>query len=101
VRTFTDVTVTALKIAPVRDLEFKIPEGRDGGGVQNNLPLKGGIREGDQVFGEAKLDEFFIFLPYRRTLPPADAKKKLIPIFVQFIEFIFFDVVEVPLFEIF
>jgi hypothetical protein len=47
------------------------------------------------------LDEFFIFLPYRRTLPPADAKKKLIPIFVQFIEFIFFDVVEVVFFEIF
>jgi hypothetical protein len=101
VRTFSDVTVAALKVASVRNLEFKVAEGRDRGGVQNELPCKGRIREGDQVFGDAKLDEFFILLSYRRTFPPADAKKKLIPVLVQFIEFIFFDVVEVPLFEIF
>jgi hypothetical protein len=47
------------------------------------------------------LDELLIFLPYRRTFTPADAEKKLIPILVQFIKLIFFDVVEVVFFEIF
>jgi hypothetical protein len=47
VRTFTDVTVAALKVAPVGDLEFKITEGRDRGRIQSDLPLEGGIREGD------------------------------------------------------
>jgi len=45
-RAFTDVTVAALKVAPVGDLEFKIPEGRDRGRIQNDLPLNGDIREG-------------------------------------------------------
>jgi hypothetical protein len=101
VRTFTDVTVTALKVAPVGDLEFKIPEGRGWGRIQNDLPLEGDIRGGDYVFGEAKSDEFLIFLPYGRTFTPADAEKELIPILVQFIKFIFLDVVEVAFFEIF
>jgi hypothetical protein len=47
------------------------------------------------------LDEFLILLPYRRTFTPADAEKKLITLFVQFIKFVFFDVVEVALFEMF
>jgi hypothetical protein len=47
------------------------------------------------------LDEFLVFLPYRRTFTPADAEKKLITIFVQFVEFVFFDVVEVAFFEVF
>jgi hypothetical protein len=46
-KAFTDVTVAALKIAPVGNLEFKIPEGRDWGRIQNDLPLKGDIQEGD------------------------------------------------------
>jgi hypothetical protein len=100
-RAFTDVTVAALEVAAVGDLELKIPEGRDWGRIQKDLSLQGGIREGDQVFGEAKLDEFLILLPYRRTFAPTDAEKKLIPVLVQFIKFIFFDVVEVALFEIF
>jgi hypothetical protein len=49
----------------------------------------------------AKLDEFLVFLAYRRTFTPADEEKKLITIFVQFIKLIFFDVVEVAFFEIF
>jgi len=47
VRTLSDVTVAALKVAPTGDLEFKIPERRDWGRIQNDLPLKGDIREGD------------------------------------------------------
>jgi hypothetical protein len=47
------------------------------------------------------LDEFLIFLPYGRTFTPGDAEKKLITIFVQFVEFVFFDVVEVAFFEVF
>jgi hypothetical protein len=47
------------------------------------------------------LDEFLIFFPCRRTLTLADGEKKLITLFVQFVKFVFFDVVEVALFEIF
>jgi hypothetical protein len=100
-RTFADVTVAALKVAPTGDLELKIPEGRDRGRIRNDLPLKRGFRKDDQIFREAKSDEFLILLPYRRMLPPAGAEKKLIPIFVQLIKFIFFDVVEVAFFEMF
>jgi hypothetical protein len=46
-RNFTDITVAALKIAPVGDLKLKIPEGRDRGRIQNDLPLKRGFRESD------------------------------------------------------
>jgi hypothetical protein len=46
-RTFTDVTVAALKVAPVGDLELEIPERRDRGRIQNDLLLKRGFREGD------------------------------------------------------
>jgi hypothetical protein len=46
-RVLPDITVAALKVAPVGDLELKIPEGRDRGRIQNGLPLKRGLREGD------------------------------------------------------
>jgi hypothetical protein len=93
--------VAALKVASVGDLKLKVPKGRDGRGVQNNLSLEGCIREGDQVFGEAKSDEFLVFPPYGRTVTLADTEKKLIPVLVQLVQFIFFDVVEVAFFEIF
>jgi hypothetical protein len=43
----SDITVAALKIASVGDLELKIPEGRDRGRIQNDLPLKRGFRKGN------------------------------------------------------
>jgi hypothetical protein len=46
-RVLSDITVAALKVATVGDLELKIPEGRGKGGIQNDLPLEGSIREGD------------------------------------------------------
>jgi hypothetical protein len=100
-RILPDITVAALEIAPVGDLELKITEGRDRGRIQSDLLLKRGFREDNQIFRQAKLDEFLIFLPHRRTLTPAGAEKKLITLFVQFVKFVFFDVVEIALFEIF
>jgi hypothetical protein len=46
-RVLSDITMAALKIAPVGYLELKIPEGRDRGRIQNDLPLKRGFRESD------------------------------------------------------
>jgi hypothetical protein len=99
--TFTDVAVAAPEVTPVGDLELKVPEGRDRGRIQNDLPRAGSLRKGDQVFVETKPDEFVILLPYGRAFTPADAEKKLIPIFVQLIKFVFFNVVEVAFFEVF
>src|SRR5512135_2226255 len=98
--TFTDVTVAALEVTPVGYLQLEISQGRDRGRIQLDLPPGRSFREGDQVFVEAKSDEFLIFLPHGRTLPAADAEKKLIPIFVQLVKLIIFSIVEVAFFEI-
>jgi hypothetical protein len=47
------------------------------------------------------LDEFLVFLPYRRTFTPADAEKKLISIFVQFIKLVVLDVIKAGFLEMF
>jgi hypothetical protein len=40
-KTVSDITVAALEIAPVCDLNLKITEGRDRGGIQRHLTLMG------------------------------------------------------------
>src|SRR4030042_964978 len=91
-RTLSDITVTALEIASVCNLELKIPERGDWGRVRRHLSLEGGFGESDQIFGETETDEFFVVLRYRRTFSPADAEKELISVFVQVVKLIVLDV---------
>jgi hypothetical protein len=100
-RTFSDITVAALEIASVCNLEFKIAERRDRGGIQRHFFQKRGFRESDQIFGEAESDKFLIFLSDRRIAALADLEEKLIGIRIQFVKFVFFDVVEIGFFEVF
>jgi hypothetical protein len=100
-RSLSDITVAALEIASVCNLEFKITERRDRGGIRSHLSLERCLGEGDQIFRKAKLDEFFVLLSDRRVLTPADLEEKLIGIRIEFVKFIFYDIVEVGFFEVF
>jgi hypothetical protein len=99
--TFSDITVAALEIASIRDLKFKIAERGGRGGIQSYHSLERGFGEGDQFFGETESDKFLILFPERRMDALADLEEKSIGIHVQFIKFVFFDVVEIGFFEVF
>jgi hypothetical protein len=100
-RTFSDITVVALEIASVCHLELKITERRDRGGIQRHFFQKRGFGESDQIFRETELDEFLILFSDRRIGALADLEEKLIGIRIQFVKFVFFDVVEIGFFEVF
>jgi hypothetical protein len=100
-KTVSDITVTALEIAPVCDLNLKITEGRDRGGIQRHLTLMGSFREGDQIFREAESDKFLILFLNRWIFTSGDFEKKSIGIRVQFVKFIGFDVIKGGLFKVF
>jgi hypothetical protein len=100
-RTFSDITVAAFKIASVCNLEFKITERGGRGRIQRHLSLERGFGESDQIFGETESDEFLILFSDRRIDALADLEEKPIGICVQFIKFVFFDVVEIGFFEVF
>jgi len=99
--TFSDIAVAALEIASVCNLELKITERGDRGRIQRHLSLERGFGESDQIFGETESDEFLIVFPDRRIGAPADLEEKLIGICVQFVKFVFLDVVEIGLFKVF
>jgi hypothetical protein len=99
-RTFSDITVAALEIASVCNLELKITERGDRGRVRRYLSLERSFGEGDQVFGETESDKFLILFPDRRIDALADLEEKPMGIRVQFIKFVFLDVVEIGLFEV-
>jgi hypothetical protein len=97
-RTFSDITVAALEIASVCNLELKIAKRRDGGKIQRHLSLERTFGESDQILGETESDEFLILFSQRRIDALADPKEKPIGICVQFVKFVFFDVVEIGFF---
>jgi hypothetical protein len=100
-RTFSDITVAALEIASVCNLELKIAERRDRGRIQGRLSLERGFGVSDQIFGETESDEFLILFSDTRIDALADLEEKLIGIRIQFVKFVFFDVIEIGLFEVF
>jgi hypothetical protein len=95
------ITVAASEVTAVCDLEFKIPEGRDGRGIRDLAPLKpdGLIRKGDQMFIEAILNEFLVRLFYGWTFTLSAFEEELIRLLSQLIELIIFNVVQAGFFE--
>jgi hypothetical protein len=100
-KTFSDITVAALEIASVCNLQFKITERGARGGIQRCISLERGFGESDQVFRETESDKFLILFPNRRIDALADLEEKPIGICVQFIKLVFLDVVEIGFFKVF
>jgi len=97
----SDITVAALEIASVRNLELEITERGDRRRIQRHLSLERGFGESDQIFGETESDKFLILFPDRRIHALADLEEKPVGIRIQFVKFVFFDVIKIGFFKVF
>ena len=97
----SEIAVTTLKIAPIRDLNLEITERWDRRRVRERFPLGRGFRISDQVFRETESEEFLILIRKARTLPLAALKEKLEGILAQFVEVVFFNIVKTGFFKTF
>jgi hypothetical protein len=94
------VAMTALKIAAIGQLKFKVSKRGNGRPADELFFPKGCVGPANEILREAILNKLFVLFPDNRPFSLGAPEEKLVGVLAEFVEFIIVDVVNTGPLEI-